>query len=41
VILLHDADFYSAARSHERTAGALPLILAELKSRGIGTVLPV
>ena len=41
VILLHDADFYSASRSHERTAGALPLILAELKSRGTGTVLAV
>jgi peptidoglycan-N-acetylglucosamine deacetylase len=38
VILLHDADFYSSRRSHERTAAALPLILAELKSRGIGTV---
>ena len=34
VILLHDADFYSAKRSHERTACALPLILTELKSRG-------
>jgi peptidoglycan/xylan/chitin deacetylase (PgdA/CDA1 family) len=41
VILLHDADFYSSARSYERTAGALPLILAELKARGIGTVLAV
>jgi peptidoglycan/xylan/chitin deacetylase (PgdA/CDA1 family) len=38
VILLHDADFYSAPRSHERTALALPLILRELKSREIGTV---
>jgi peptidoglycan-N-acetylglucosamine deacetylase len=38
VILLHDADFYGAARSHERTARALPLILATLASRGIGTV---
>jgi peptidoglycan-N-acetylglucosamine deacetylase len=41
VILLHDADFYSARRSHERTARALRLILAELNSRGIGTVLTV
>jgi len=41
VILLHDADFYSAKRSHERTAAALPLILAELNLRGIGTVLTV
>jgi peptidoglycan-N-acetylglucosamine deacetylase len=38
VILLHDADFYSAARSHERTALALPLILTELSEREIGTV---
>jgi peptidoglycan/xylan/chitin deacetylase (PgdA/CDA1 family) len=41
VILLHDADFYSAERSHERTAAALPLILDLLASRGIGTVLAV
>jgi peptidoglycan/xylan/chitin deacetylase (PgdA/CDA1 family) len=40
VILLHDADFYSAKNSHERTAKALELIIAELKSREIGTVLP-
>ena len=38
VILLHDADFYSAKRSHERTVGALPLILRELKSRELATV---
>lgn len=41
VILLHDADFYSARHSHRRTAAALPAILAELKRRGLGTVLPV
>jgi peptidoglycan-N-acetylglucosamine deacetylase len=41
VILLHDADFYSARRSHERTVEALALILRELDARGIGTVLPV
>jgi peptidoglycan/xylan/chitin deacetylase (PgdA/CDA1 family) len=41
VILLHDADFYSSKRSHERTAGALPLILAELQRAGHATVLPV
>jgi peptidoglycan-N-acetylglucosamine deacetylase len=41
VILLHDADFYSARGSHRRTAAALPAILAELKRRGLGTVLPV
>jgi peptidoglycan/xylan/chitin deacetylase (PgdA/CDA1 family) len=38
VILLHDADFYSAKGSHERTAQALELILAKLKSAEIGTV---
>lgn len=41
VILLHDADFYSSAGSHERTARALAMILRELDDRGIGTVLPV
>ncbi len=41
VILLHDADFYSAPNSHQRTVEALGLILAELRTRGIGTVLPV
>ncbi len=41
VILLHDADFYSAVGSHRRTAAALSLILAELNRRKIGTVLPV
>ncbi len=39
VILLHDADFYSAKRSHERTAKALELVLARLKSGGLGTFL--
>jgi peptidoglycan/xylan/chitin deacetylase (PgdA/CDA1 family) len=32
VILLHDADFYSSKRSHERTAAALELVLARLES---------
>jgi peptidoglycan/xylan/chitin deacetylase (PgdA/CDA1 family) len=41
VILLHDADFYSAPGSHERTVEALKLIITELKQREIGTVLPV
>lgn len=41
VILLHDADFYSARGSHRRTAGALVLIAAELERRKIATVLPV
>jgi peptidoglycan/xylan/chitin deacetylase (PgdA/CDA1 family) len=39
VILLHDADFYSSKRSHERTALALELIVTELRSREIDTVL--
>jgi peptidoglycan/xylan/chitin deacetylase (PgdA/CDA1 family) len=41
VILLHDADFYSAPGSHHRTLEALELIIKELKQREIGTVLPV
>jgi len=40
VILLHDADFYSARGSHRRTVDALPLILAELTRLGVATVLP-
>jgi peptidoglycan/xylan/chitin deacetylase (PgdA/CDA1 family) len=41
VILLHDADFYSARGSHERTVAALKLIVRELKRQKIGTVLPL
>ncbi len=41
VILLHDADFYSARGSHRRTAQALGSILNTLDRRGIATVLPV
>ena len=41
MILLHDADFYSARNSHERTVAALELILSELERRKLGTVLPV
>jgi hypothetical protein len=41
VILLHDADFYSARESHQRTVAALELITAELEGRKIATVLPV
>lgn len=41
VVLLHDADFYSAKNSHRRTVEALDLILKELKARGVDTVLPV
>jgi peptidoglycan/xylan/chitin deacetylase (PgdA/CDA1 family) len=38
VILLHDADYYSARRSHCRTAVAVPEIMKMLKSAGFGTV---
>jgi peptidoglycan/xylan/chitin deacetylase (PgdA/CDA1 family) len=41
VILLHDADFYSAGDSYRRTAAALPAIITELRRRGLSTVLPV
>jgi peptidoglycan-N-acetylglucosamine deacetylase len=39
VILLHDADYYSARCSHRRTAAAFPEIMKTLKSAGLGTVL--
>lgn len=38
IILLHDADYYSARGSWVRTAAALPLILTELESCGLKTV---
>ena len=41
VILLHDADFYSAHNSHRRTAAALKLIVTELARRKLDTVLTV
>jgi peptidoglycan/xylan/chitin deacetylase (PgdA/CDA1 family) len=41
VILLHDADFYNAKRSHERTVAALPAVIAQLRARELDTVLPV
>jgi peptidoglycan/xylan/chitin deacetylase (PgdA/CDA1 family) len=41
VILLHDADFYSARDSHRRTAVALKRILTELERRKLDTVLAV
>ena len=41
VILLHDADFYSARDSHHRTVAALTPILRELNRRKVGTVLAV
>ncbi len=41
VILLHDADFYCSKDSHQRTVQALAIILRELNTREIGTVLPI
>jgi peptidoglycan-N-acetylglucosamine deacetylase len=41
VILLHDADFYSARNCHRHTVEALPSILAALRGRKLATVLPV
>ena len=38
VVLLHDADYYSAPGSWARTAAALPIILDELGSRGLNAV---
>jgi len=35
VVLLHDADYYSAPGSWVRTAAALPAILDEVESRGL------
>jgi len=35
VLLLHDADHYSASGSWRRTAAALPLVLAEIERRGL------
>ena len=38
VLLLHDADTYSAEGSHRRTAAALPLILDEVGRRELRAV---
>ena len=38
VILLHDADYYSARCSHRRTAAAMPEIMKTLESAGLDTV---
>ena len=35
ILLLHDADYYSARGSWVRTAAALPRILEELEARGL------
>jgi peptidoglycan-N-acetylglucosamine deacetylase len=37
VLLLHDADHYSAAGSWRHTVGALELLLPALKRNGLGT----
>jgi peptidoglycan/xylan/chitin deacetylase (PgdA/CDA1 family) len=37
ILLLHDADYYSARNSWERTVAALPRILDELAVRGLGS----
>ena len=37
IVLLHDADYYSARGSWVRTAAALPMILTELEARELGT----
>ncbi len=38
IVLLHDADYYSAPGSWARTVAALPTILAELDRRGLKAV---
>ncbi len=38
VVLLHDADYYSARGSWVRTAAALPLILDEIEAGGLKTI---
>ncbi len=40
VLLLHDADDYSAAGSWRRTVAALPRVIATLRRRGLEPVLP-
>jgi peptidoglycan-N-acetylglucosamine deacetylase len=39
ILLLHDADHYSAPGSWVRTAAALPIILEELEARGLKSML--
>jgi peptidoglycan-N-acetylglucosamine deacetylase len=39
IVLLHDADYYSAPGSWVRTAAALPRILEELEERGLKSML--
>jgi peptidoglycan/xylan/chitin deacetylase (PgdA/CDA1 family) len=40
VLLLHDADDYSAPGSHERTAQALPRVLEAIQAAGLTTTQP-
>jgi peptidoglycan-N-acetylglucosamine deacetylase len=39
ILLLHDADYYSAPGSWTRTVAALPIILEELEARGLKSML--
>jgi peptidoglycan/xylan/chitin deacetylase (PgdA/CDA1 family) len=39
ILLLHDADYYSAPGSWARTAAALPINLSELEARGLKSML--
>jgi peptidoglycan/xylan/chitin deacetylase (PgdA/CDA1 family) len=39
ILLLHDADYYSAPGSWARTVAALPIILEELEARGLKSML--
>lgn len=39
ILLLHDADYYSAPGSWTRTVAALPIILEELEGRGLKSML--
>jgi peptidoglycan/xylan/chitin deacetylase (PgdA/CDA1 family) len=39
ILLLHDADYYSAPGSWVRTAAALPIVLDELEARGLKSML--
>jgi peptidoglycan/xylan/chitin deacetylase (PgdA/CDA1 family) len=39
ILLLHDADYYSAPGSWVRTAAALPIILEEIEARGLKSIL--
>ena len=39
ILLLHDADYYSAPGSWARTTAALPIILEELEARGLKSML--